>query len=339
MRKLFVLVIVTIMMLVGCSSGNKNETEESKVEEGETSNQVYPLTGMEATEDADRRPVAVMVNNHPKARPQSGLSQADLVFEILAEGNITRFLAMYQSEFPDVVGPVRSAREYYFDLAERYDALYVYHGAAKFVNEMILDQNIEYINGARHDNDGIVFKRESFRQAPHNSYFQFDSVNDVAEEKGYELTTDMEPLPFLGEEEVENIDGEATDHVQINYSPNASVAFDYDSENETYFRSSDNEPTVELNSEEPITADNVFIIEAKHEVMDDEGRRAIDLDSGGNALLIQKGQAKEVDWENDDGKIIPTKDGETIGFVPGKTWINVIPVDPGIGQSVTLSGS
>src|SRR5690625_7813177 len=88
-----------------------------------------------------------MINNHPAARPQSGLSQADIVFEMLAEGNMTRFLAFFQSEQPEVVGPVRSAREYYFDLAEGYDALYVYHGAAKFINAMINDRYIVYLKG------------------------------------------------------------------------------------------------------------------------------------------------------------------------------------------------
>src|SRR5699024_5807754 len=97
----------------------------------------YPLTGIHADDEVKERIVAVMVNNHKLARPQSGLSKADIVFEILAEGDITRFLALFQSDKPDVVGPVRSARDYYFKLAKQYDALYVYHGAANFVNDMI----------------------------------------------------------------------------------------------------------------------------------------------------------------------------------------------------------
>src|SRR5690625_2486555 len=152
-------------------------------------NDIYPLTGVGTDEGVDNRIVSVMVNNHPKARPQSGLSQADMVFEILAEGDITRFLALFQSEQPDVVGPVRSAREYYFTLADGYDALYVYHGAADFVNDMIINRGIPSLNGAQYDNNGHLFKREDFRKAPHNSYLLFDGVYDVAEQKGYDTKT------------------------------------------------------------------------------------------------------------------------------------------------------
>lgn len=339
MKKVITLFIVMVLMLIGCSNDDTENTEQNNnIEtetETETPGQLSPLTGIETDDGIDRRPVAVMVNNHSKARPQSGLSQADIVFEILAEGNITRFLAIYQSDYPDVVGPVRSAREYYFDLAERYDALYVYHGAAKFVNAMINERNIEYINGALHDNDGIVFKRESFRKAPHNSYFQFDSIDDLAATKNYEMTADIDPLPFLDADV--DIDGEPADQVQINYSANAVVTYNYDEANENYLRSSDGEPTVELDSEERITAENVFIIEAPHKVFDDEGRREIDLESGGKGLLIQKGNVQHVDWKSEDGRIIPVNDGKEVGFVPGQTWINVVPTAPGLEQSVNIS--
>ena len=69
-----------------------------------------------------------MVNNHPKARPQSGLHKADIVYEILAEGDVTRFLPYFQSEKPENIGPVRSARDYYIDLAKGLNALYIAHG-------------------------------------------------------------------------------------------------------------------------------------------------------------------------------------------------------------------
>src|SRR5699024_12217957 len=114
--------------------------------------------------------VGVMVNNHQEARPQSGLSKADIVFEILAEGSITRFLALFQSEQPDVVGAVRSAREYYANLADGYGALYVYHGAADFVDDMIAIWGCEHLKGSFYDNVGLFFKWIDFRSAPHNSY-------------------------------------------------------------------------------------------------------------------------------------------------------------------------
>lgn len=333
---------ILALLLAACSQEKVEDSEGKtnkpglKTKPKSEQENTFPFTGIDTDESVDQRPIAVMVNNHPKARPQSGLSQADIVFEVLAEGNITRFLAIYQSEQPEVVGPVRSAREYYFDLAEQYQAIYVYHGAATFVEEMIQQQGIENINGATYDNDGHVFKRESFRKAPHNSYLQFDAVNEIAEQKGYTTTEEVAPILF-SDVASKDIQGDLVEHVTIAYDSNWKVQYDYDEDAEHYYRSSDGEPTVELNTEERVYADNVFIVETYHEVIDSEGRRAIDLDSGGNAYLIQKGKVQDVEWENVDGRITPMKDGEAVAFIPGKTWVNIVPSSPGLDHSVSIS--
>ncbi|WP_217587889.1 DUF3048 domain-containing protein [Lentibacillus saliphilus] len=344
--------LLLIFLVTACSGDDKaaetdiNKPKENGITEKEPPEQeeqnfanTYPLTGIGTNDSVDNRAVGVMINNHTKARPQSGLSQADIVFEILAEGRITRFLALFQSEQPDIVGPVRSAREYYFDLADGYDALYVYHGAATFIDQMIRDRGIEHLNGAMYDNDRHLFKREAFRKAPHNSYLLFDAVADVAQSKGYQMTHDYEPLPFLAQEDVDEIEGDAAEHVEIVYSntPMEIVEFDYHESTGTYTRFNDREQTVELNSDTPIAVNNVFIVEASHQIIDDDGRRAIDLDSGGDAYLIQQGKVQHVQWENRSGRIIPVKDGQPVGFVPGKTWINVVPTSPGIAQSVHIT--
>lgn len=343
MKKVIYFLLLVLVLLAACSKDNEAENIEEKDntiddKTAPESGQVFPLTGMDADEAVDKRIVGVMVNNHTKARPQTGLSKADMVFEILAEGQITRFLALFQSETPEEVGPVRSAREYYFDLANGYDALYVYHGAANFVNDMIRKRGIDHLNGSLYDNDGILFKRESSRKAPHNSYLQFDAVYDTAEREEYDITHSYKPLPFLDKKA--EITGDPANHVTIDYTKNTLgtvVAFDYDKNSGKYIRFSDKEKTVELDSGEPIQVENVFIVETKHKVFDDEGRREVDLTSGGDGYLIQKGKVQQVQWENQDGRIIPLKNGKPIGFVPGKTWVNVVPKSPGIEQSVTVS--
>lgn len=339
-KLLFYLIILVAVLIAGCSKeenkAHSNGDKESAVEEKAASPDVkeeaefiYPLTGMEAEKEVENRAIGIMVNNHTKARPQSGLSKADIVFEVLAEGQITRFLALFQSELPDVVGPVRSAREYYFELATGYDALYVYHGAATFVNDMIKERGVEHLNGSLHDNDGHLFKRESFRVAPHNSYVQVGAIYDVASSKGYSVKNMTEPLPFLTADDVDAIAGDSATHVEIVYSnqPMEIVEYKYDEELGKYIRYSDGKKTVELNSEDSIQLDNIFIVETDHEVIDDAGRRAIDLTSGGEGYLLRKGTITKVNWINRDGQIIPVKDGEPVGFVPGKTWVNVVPIN------------
>src|SRR5699024_5617246 len=212
MRKMGSIAIIIFMVIIaGCS--------------GESKNDVYPLTGKEADKDATNRTVSVMVNNHPDARPQTGLSEADIVFEMLTEGNITRFLALFQSEQPEKVGPVRSAREYFFELAKGYDALYVYNGSAKKVEKLLQASVVDYNN---------LFMRDSSRVAPHNSYLLFESVYDKAEADGFNVENKQKPLTFLTEED--EVEGEDAQNIQINYATSGSpvVEFTYDETNESY---------------------------------------------------------------------------------------------------------
>lgn len=339
------------LFLTGCNNNdasdneNKEDTEQPVAEqenpeepsEPEFEN-TYPLTGLGTNEPVNNRIVGIMVNNHTKARPQSGLSKADIVYELLAEGPITRFLAFYQSEEPEVVGPVRSAREYYADLALGMDAIYVYHGAAKHIENMIVNKGVDLIRGAVHDDDQYLFKRESFRQAPHNSYLIYPNVYEAAEQKGLETKKEYEPYPFLSKDEINQISGDEANRVHIVYREGLEeVTYEYDEVNEQYVRYSDGEKTVELENEDPIVLDNIFIVETGHRVIDSALRREIDLESGGRGYLIQKGTVQEVEWKNVDGRILPFKDGKEVKFVPGKTWVNVVPESPGIDQSIQFN--
>lgn len=317
----------------------KEEPDEKEEKKEPEFKNTYPLTGEKTNDEVDHRIVTVMVNNHSYARPQTGLNEADMVYEVLAEGPITRFLAFYHSKQPAVLGPVRSAREYYINIAKGYNALYVYHGAAQYIEDRLQQGWIDHLNGMYYDNDRKLFKRESFRRAPHNSYLLFDSVYEKAEKRGYEVKKDHKPLPFLTEEEVKTISGDDAQTISITYSttPQETVTFKYNAETEKYTRFNDGVKTADLNSKEPTTVDNVFIVETGHKVIDSKLRRSIDLKSGGKGYLIQKGKVQNVTWKNVDGRILPFKDGKEVGFVPGKTWVNIVPENPGINQSVSLT--
>ncbi|MBB6454892.1 hypothetical protein HNQ94_003381 [Salirhabdus euzebyi] len=343
------MLILMMIVLAACKDEEaSNDTEEKNQpepveepvevpEEPEPKN-TYPLTGIKTDDPVNNRIVGVMVNNHSAARPQSGLSQADIVYEILAEGAITRFVAFFQSETPEVVGPVRSAREYYADIAQGMDAIYVYHGAATHIEQLIINKGVDLLSGAIYDNDQFLFKREDFRVAPHNSYLIYPNLYEVAEGKGLAVEKEHEPLPFLTEEEVTQVDGEPATKVHLVYREDVEeVTYEYDETKGQYIRFSDGEKTVELESEEPILLDNIFIVETGHEVIDSSHRRAIDLTSGGKGYLIRKGIVEEVEWKNVDGKILPFKDGQPAKLVPGKTWVNIMPTSPGISESVQFN--
>ncbi|MDA1477115.1 DUF3048 domain-containing protein [Bacillus changyiensis] len=297
---------VCVFLLVSCANR-------------ENKSNVYPLTGTNAEKAVVERPIAVMVNNHPKARPQSGLSKADVVIEALSEGSITRFLAIYQSEMPEVVGPVRSAREYFIELALGFNALYVHHGWSPGAREMLEGGAADYINGL--NDDGSTFWRADFRKAPHNSYTSFKNIKKAAGDKGYSLESHTGPLSFQTDETTPD---EAPVSVRFNYGTN-QVKYRFDQNVNGYVRKSDGILTTDMETEEPIVLQNILIVEAEHQVKDHKGRRNIDLRSGGQGLLLSGGQLHKVSWKNENGRIVPVMDGNIVPFVPGKTWINIIP--------------
>ena len=343
-NKWLIVTAAALFLLVGCNKKetvNQNPKEDVIVEE-ETNppEQVelpyhYPLTGIGSEEKIEGRAVAVMVNNHPKARPQSGLGGADIVYELLAEGDVTRYLAIFQSEKPKLIGPVRSARDYYIELAKGYDSLYVAHGYSPDAEQMLKRGFIDQINGIQYD--GSLFKRADFRKAPHNSYISFSNILKGAEKNDYEMERAPNSLVFLSDEEVEALAGEQATDIDISYSAKTSDSrLQYDADLMKYKRYSNGEPTVDFETDDPILIDNLLVVETRHKVIDSEGRRDIDLTTGGKGYLFQRGKVLEVEWKNVEGKIVPYQNDEVTGLVPGKTWINVMPTKPGLDKAVTF---
>jgi hypothetical protein len=340
--------LISALLLAACGDKETATKPEKKpIEKTETADhesqdnpivaykEHFPLTGIGTNDGAGGRAIAVMINNHPKARPQSGLSKADIVYEMLAESEITRFLAIFQSEMPRNIGPVRSARDYYIELAKGLDSLYIAHGYSPEAKEMLSQGYIDNLNGIVYD--GTLFKRASYRKAPHNSYISSENIKKGAAKKEYDLSKAPAPFVFLNEDEVKALQGNAAQSVKVAYGTEAfNVTYDYDSEKQKYKRSSNGEQTVEYEKETPILLDNILIIEAPHRIIDNKGRRDINLEAGGKAYLLQKGKINEIEWKNKDGRIVPMRDNLEVGLIPGKTWVNIIPDNPGLQKAVIV---
>jgi hypothetical protein len=343
LKKLYVgIALACLISLTACSGKDKNDVQQkpAKNEATETfpneDSFIFPLTGLPSKVESVNRPVAVMINNHPKARPQSGLAKADIVYEVLAEGELTRFLAIFQSEKPEKIGPVRSARDYFIDLAQGYHSFYVAHGYSPEAKQMLTTGYIDNLNGMQFD--GKFFHRDATRVAPHNSYTSFSDIEKGAEKLAVDLTGAPEPLSFLTKNEADSIVGEQATDVTVTYYHSLSFteSYKYVASIKKYIRSSGGEPTVDRETKQPVKIDNLFIVEMNHKVLDDHGRRAIDLESGGDAYILQRGKMRKVKWKNDLGRIVPVDESGQIGFVPGKTWIQVIPTNPGLSSMVTV---
>ncbi|WP_339196249.1 DUF3048 domain-containing protein [Solibacillus sp. FSL R5-0449] len=349
-RSIFMLALLGITLTAGCS--DKEQTEEPVVEIEETEVEkdiivagaeeilpfVTPFTGERVAEEVTMRPILATINNHPQARPQSGLAQADVVYEMLAEGDVTRFLALYQSELPESIGPIRSARSYFVDIAKGLDAFYIAHGYSPEAKSMLERRVVDNINGMHYD--GTYFKRSSTRVAPHNSYISGENVMAGAEKTGTSLLYQKKvSYPFYEAEDSVKI-GTTANEVSMKYNNSGSFnsQYVYNAETNQYKRYSANVETVDYETNESIELANILFFEMPHRIVDSAGRREITITGGGNAYVAQAGTIREVKWKNADGLLVAVEeDGSEVKLVQGKTWIHFVPTSPGLAASVIYS--
>lgn len=328
--------LIFLLLLPACTTGGGGNTAETAVppespipseQPAEPTPDPYtaPLTGLGLTAPANERPIAVMINNLKPARPQSGLTNADVVWEVLAEGGITRLVAIFQSteRLTDAVGPIRSIRPYLIEIGESYGAVLAHAGGSNDAYAILQQQGKPYLDEIT--NAGGYFWRSEDRKAPHNLYSDLEQLRAAADKKGYEGSGSVPSYTFS--EEGATAQGTAASEVSVTFSLQSYVVhYAYDSSSGTYKRSIGDEPHTDMNNGEQLAAANLVVLSASHRTLDDEGRLAIDLDEGGPALLFQRGKAVECEWTRDaSGMIRIVKDGEELPFVPGKTFFHIVP--------------
>jgi thiol-disulfide isomerase/thioredoxin len=296
---------------------------------------VAPLTGLPADREVTNRPFAVMINNLAPARPQSGLTQADVIWEVLAEGGITRLVAIFQSKsFADPIGPVRSIRPYYIELGELYNAVLVHAGASNDGFAILQGKKKQHLDEIT--NAGAYFWRDKSRKAPHNVYTDLEKLRAGAEKLKYPDTAAVPKLTFSESPDLSA--GAPATEVTIKFQlSNYKLTYRYDTGKGTYARFINGEPHVDKNNDEQLTAANLVVLATKHVTLDKEGRLEVDLKSGGDAYLIQRGQALKANWVRDKDMIRITKDGKELPFLPGTTYYHIVPNASPIDQYVTFA--
>lgn len=323
---------VSLICLGGCSSKDQSEPEQQ-----EKPNEVSLFTGEKMADSMDNRPILATISNIPAARPQSGLSDADQIYEFLAEGQVTRYAALFQSKVPDQLGPIRSARDYFVQLAVGMDAFYVAHGYSPDAKKLLDEQVVDHINGINHD--GTLFERSADRRAPHNSYISKEHIEEAFSlANASEKITARPSFSFLNPDESDKI-GDIASAVQVSYSsdPNFISTYQYNQQANRYYRSVNDIETVDKLNERRIELANIIVMEMDHQTVDQQGRLAIDLESGGPAMLFHEGIAKSIEWQNKDGFLTPMDQGIPVKLTAGKTWIHIVPSLSGPSTSVTYT--
>lgn len=316
------------------SSASASASANAGTTQAPTAEFIAPLTGMPTQQAVTRRPFAVMINNLAPARPQSGLTRADTVWEVLAEGGITRLVAIFQSQdFSDPIGPIRSIRPYLIDIGESYGAVLVHAGASN--DALALLQHSGKADLDEINNAGAYFYRDKTRKAPHNLYSTLEKLHEGANKHKYETTAEQPTLTFDANPHLDSEPAATQADVKFELS-SYKVSYAYDAGSGLYKRSVNGEPHIDKNTGEQLTAANLVFISAKHKTYDDYGRLEIDLNSGGEALLLQRGHAISCEWKREKGDIVRLyKDGKELTFVPGVTYYHVVPNDKPLSSHVT----
>lgn len=335
------LLLSLILFITACSGGDganespqhSNETIEPSMETESVTEPTplpydAPLTGLKLEQAATARPIVVMINNFAAARPQSGLTNADVIWEVLAEGGITRLVAVFQSTsaVADTIGPIRSIRPYLIDIGDSFGAVLAHAGASNDGYAILQRQGKPYLDEI--SNAGSYFWRSKDRKAPHNLYSSLEKLREGAEKKKYSM--DKQALPYtFAETGVAEIGVPAND-ITINFLlKNYNVGYKYESATGLYKRSIGDNPHIDLNNNEQLSATNLVVLGADHQTLDNEGRLAVDLDKGGKAILFQRGKAVEAEWVRaPDGMIRIVINGAEVSFVPGKTFFHIVPNKP-----------
>jgi hypothetical protein len=290
-----------------------------------------PLTGLEVSAALAKRPVlGVMVENSPAARPQSGLDKAGVVFEANAEGGITRFLALYQEDGADSIGPVRSVRPYYVDWADGFNASVAHVGGS--ADGIKRARNLL---GASRDLDefrfgGRLAPRVSFRARPHNAYTSTSRMRAIAKETGH---TSSE-FTSLARKEPEPAEKPTVTAITANFSsPVFRVGWKYDKADNSYVRSNGGVRQVDRESKKPLRANVVVVMKAVYRTASGAGHQKITTTTKGPVYIFQDGTVRRGTWRKTSTRAQLTfadGDGDEIKLNPGRTWFEVIPSDKSV---------
>lgn len=282
-----------------------------------------PLTGEEVDEVIDRPVLALKIDNAPAALPPDGLQAADVVIEEEVEGGLTRFLALYHSQLPKQVGPIRSGRESDAEILPAYEPVLGYSGAARSVQNMLRDAGIEFYEEGQ---AGDAFFRVSDRRAPHNLFARPDSLISAAED----LPVPDELKPIWSYDEDQPSGGEKIGSAALTFSPYLRATWSW---NKGAWEREQNGNEHTTAADKILKADNVVIMRVETSTggrRDSAGNPTLTLDviGRGRATILRDGRAYQARWrKRGPGAHLEwtDTDGDTFDLKPGRTWVEMLP--------------
>lgn len=352
----YLLTALFVISMLGCSKKENKENEDitptaepseeitqtpeptaaavpTEAEENHEGQMKSLLTGLWVPEEVGKkRPYAIMLNNIEYASPQSGTEEASILYEILAEGGITRLMGIYEELNEKRIGSVRSARHYFVSVADEYDAIYVHYGETTYATKKIKALGIDNLSGLTGIGE-TVFYRDTSIKAPHNAFASKEGILKGTEIKGYktEYPSDYEGHFRFYNEDTALEGSKEVNKLVLNFSSISSPYLTYDTETKTYLRYQFGKAHIDKNTGKQLAYKNIIIQLVKEWNKDKNGYQTMDIENAeGKGYYITDGKMTDITWKkNESTKKMRYYDlsGEELTINPGKTYIALFPVD------------
>jgi hypothetical protein len=284
------------------------------------------INGLLAKDDLiDRRVVAVKIDNHPRARPQIALNEADVVYETLVEGGITRFIALYQTADFEKVGPNRSGRVTDSDLIKGLDAVFQISGAQQWVKNVYIADGINVL----YDN-GVTTYRDKSRPAPHNLFTSTVKIRAIADDRGW---SDENPgnMFLFGDAPGSEV---AATGVSMSFSSGPNANWEWDGDQYLRSNGSSAHQTVDIDGDvSQVSVDVLVALKVREFIAHNPAGSGTSLPTAdtvgtGDAIVFYNGEVVEGTWTREadtDMFTLTNEDGTAMVIPPGRLWISLIP--------------
>lgn len=342
-KNVIILLVIAILLVGGITSGvllmsndkeqNNNKSKNKSENKEEPTVQVVDL-------DSTSRPYAVMINNIGAARPyHTGLQDAYLVYEMVVEGGITRYLALFKDKTNEVIGNVRSARHYYIDYVLENDAYYVHWGWSPQAQSDISSLDIDNLNGLTYSSPYFFRQNISGVSTEHKAFTNLKELSNLVDRLGYRKETNKDLLLDYSATSVTLPEG-STDalNIDIKYSGSSTTNYIYDSDSKVYKQFVNDKEHTDYETKEQYTVKNIIVYEVGNTTIagDNKGRQDLDNIGSGEGYFITEGKSIPITWEKDSRSsqtVYRYENGDEITVNDGNTWIHIVPKSGNISIS------
>ena len=277
------------------------------------------------------RPIAVMIDNVGSARPQAGLNEAYMVYEIIVEGEQTRLMALFKGKDLNKIGPIRSSRHYFLDYALENDAIYVHYGWSPKAKADISSLKVNNMNGIFESSK--AFWRVKDKSAPHNVVTTTKNILQIAKRKGYKTTSDKKSILNYKAEEINLDNGIAATSIKLPYSKIYSVSYKYDTETKKYTRYYNKTVQKDWQTKKTVQTKNIIVMFAKNTRLNDgSGKDRQNLYNIGtmDGYYITNGKAIKIKCTKSSRSaqtVYKDLEGNEIEVNDGNTFVQIVPIN------------